>query len=138
MFTNRRTCPASSRKCLTIAGKRCSISPSNSGSVVELHSIDWTPSVNRRSAVGISTVIFISIVRFLTPKFGNNYLFRFVGRCSARLQRASARINNVGLKADTTNASKNQLFPRDRGHAVVNERLKLRQPRRNGRCERVL
>src|ERR1700686_176229 len=61
MFTKRRTCPASSRKCLLIAGKRCSISPSKSGSVSELHSMVCTPSVNRRSAEGISTVIFISI-----------------------------------------------------------------------------
>src|ERR1700730_12669666 len=79
MLTNRRTCPASSRKCLTIAGKRCSISPSNSGSVADLHSIDWTPSVNRRNAVGISTVIFITIFRFLTPKFGNTWLLRTYG-----------------------------------------------------------
>src|SRR5580700_1349452 len=62
MLTNRRTCPASSRKCLLMAGNRCSISPSKSGSVSELHSIVCTPSVNRRSAVGISTVIFISII----------------------------------------------------------------------------
>src|SRR3974390_1311506 len=61
MFTNLRTCPESSRKCLLIAGKRCSISPSKSGSVSELHSMFCTPSVNRRSAEGISTVIFISL-----------------------------------------------------------------------------
>src|ERR1700704_4492813 len=137
MFTKRRTCPASSRKCLTIAGKRFSISLSNSGSVAELHSIDWTPSVNRRSAVGISTVIFISIVRFLTPKFGNNISFDLWADVAPAFRRASARINSVGLKADATNAPKNQLISRDRGHAVVDERLKLRQPRRNGRRERV-
>src|ERR1700693_5016471 len=61
MFTKRRTCPESSRKCLLIAGKRCSISPSKSGSVSELHSMVCTPSVKRRSAEGISTVIFFSI-----------------------------------------------------------------------------
>src|ERR1700676_1737356 len=62
MFTKRRTCPESSRRCLTMAGNRCSISPSKSGSVAEEHSIVCTPSVNRRNAVGISTVIFISIL----------------------------------------------------------------------------
>src|SRR5271165_1964048 len=61
MFTKRRTCPESSRKCLLIAGNRCSISPSKSGSVSELHSMVCTPSVNRRSADGISTVIFMVI-----------------------------------------------------------------------------
>src|ERR1700674_4936195 len=62
MFTKRLTCPESSRRCLTMARKRCSISPSRSGSVAEEHSIVCTPSVNRRNAVGISTVIFIWIL----------------------------------------------------------------------------
>src|ERR1700674_327876 len=117
MFTKRRTCPESSRKCLLIAGKRCSISPNKSGSVSELHSIVCTPSVNRRSAEGISTVIFISIcfpdLQLLNP--GNANLP--IGGLRTRRQSGDWRSQGV------------LLVSRDRCHTIVEERFKDREAR---------
>src|SRR5437899_610218 len=107
MLMKRRICPESSRKCLVMAGKRVSISPRSSGSVVELHSIVWTPSVNRRSAVGISTVIFISAL--ITRDGGQSVVEKRLEHGQVRLNRRAQsvflrdRVN--GLEAVARNAN---------------------------------
>src|SRR5450432_1440216 len=60
MLMNRRTCPLSSRKCCVIAGCLLPRLSSSPGRFAPSHSIFPAPSVNRRSALGISTVTFIT------------------------------------------------------------------------------
>src|SRR6266446_4788794 len=68
MLMNRRTCPLSSRKCCVIAGCFVPRLSSNPVKFAPSHSILPPPSVNRRSALGISTVTFI--VPFLIIESG--------------------------------------------------------------------
>src|SRR5580704_1503174 len=143
MFTKRRTCPASSRKCLLIAGKRCSISPSKSGSVSELHSIVCTPSVNRRSAVGISTVIFII---FLFLSFVSTAAEKY--RCHSEPSEESLcgldsnRREILRFAQNDTrinfSAASCALVPSNCHHAIVDERFKHREARLDRGRKRVL